>query len=176
MSDTSRARCPTLGPSGKAKAHEREPGKVAGPGSGRRNARLYYFRHSIGTVKLTACSPIIAASKVEFDGATAYLTAFTSRKVRTTDPLIAKFTFCGMSPVFRATGSAFTFPTTTQTTFPVCSSNGPPLFPGWTGAVIWNIRESSPIPANALTTPVVILAPEANKPITGNPTTTTARP
>jgi hypothetical protein len=47
-----------------------------------------------------------------------------------TKALMAKLTFCGMSPVTDSMSISLSFATTTPTTLPFRSSSGPPLFPG----------------------------------------------
>jgi hypothetical protein len=92
------------------------------------------------------------------------------------DALMAKLTFCGISPIFFCTRAASSLLATTPTRLPLWSRRGPPLLPGWTGAVICKKRGSSWIPAKALTVPVVICASDANKPRSGKPTTMTSSP
>ena len=60
-----------------------------------------------------------------------------------------------MSFVAAATFKAFSFDTTTPTTFPNLSISGPPLLPGCTGADICSKRVSSAIPLTAVTVPIV---------------------
>ena len=57
--------------------------------------------------------------------------------------------------------------TTTPMTLPDSSSKGPPLLPGWTGAVIWKRVESSRRPASALMFPLVTCRSLASSPPNG---------
>ena len=58
------------------------------------------------------------------------LTPLLSRKVAATDALMAKFTFCGTSPLVAImTLRALSFATTIPTRFPDSSRSGPPLLP-----------------------------------------------
>ncbi len=70
------------------------------------------------------------------DLAVLYGTSCASRNARAAPSLMAKFTFCGSLPVRRAIFNASSLATTTPTAWPDASSTGPPLLPGWTGAVI----------------------------------------
>ncbi len=68
--------------------------------------------------------------------------SFDERNTFATDPRMAKFTFCAMSPVAFASATVSSFETTTPTTPPKRSIAGPPLLPGCTGAEIWMLVSS----------------------------------
>ncbi len=103
----------------------------------RRGARRRgYFQHSIRTVYPFAFAAIPAVGIVLFDFAVSYGTSWPSRNARVAPSLMAKLTFCGSLPVRRTIFNASSLAITTPTTLPEASSTGPPLLPGWTGAVI----------------------------------------
>jgi len=95
-----------------------------------------YFRHSIKTVYVFAIAAMSAVGMILSDLAVSYGTSCASRNARAVPSLMAKFTFWGSRPVRRAIFNASSLATTTPTTWPDPSSAGPPLLPGWTGAVI----------------------------------------
>ena len=64
---------------------------------------------------------------------------------------------------------AFSFSATTPTMCPLVSSNGPPLLPGWTGALICMKRLSLRMPLSELTIPVVTVRSDVNNPWNGKP-------
>ena len=102
-----------------------------------------YSQHSTATVKPRARSAtawVVSFLARIWPGHTE--TPWISRNIRATEPLIAKLTFCGIVPVALATPRALSRETTTPMTLPDSSSKGPPLLPGWTGAVIWRRVES----------------------------------
>jgi hypothetical protein len=55
--------------------------------------------------------------------------AISVENARITSALIAKFTFCGMSPSAFAMPKASSSPSTMPITFPLSSKSGPPLLP-----------------------------------------------
>ena len=92
-----------------------------------------------------------------------YLIPLISRKDAIIEAFKAKFTFCGRSPLACAILSAFSLEVTIPTRLPFWSSSGPPLLPAWTGVDICKYRESSPMPASAVTLPCVKLPLVASK-------------
>ena len=93
-----------------------------------------YLQHSTSTVNFLVAAAKSASSIASSDGAVSWRTSSASRNAVVAPALMAKFTFCGMSPVLHATWMASSFATTTPTTLPAASSTGPPLLSGWTGA------------------------------------------
>jgi len=96
----------------------------------------YSFEQIIRRVAFLAVSPTSDASSFLVEVAVSYSTPLASRNALMTAALIAKFTFCGISPVNLAVFIALSFAVTIPTTLPAKSKSGPPLFPGCTGAVI----------------------------------------
>src|SRR5215510_12339490 len=92
--------------------------------------------HSIKYVKSLARSPISAGRRSPVEGTGVTSTLCAARKRFSVARSTAKLTFWGTSPIASMALKTSNLAATTPITFPLLSSNGPPLLPCWIGVVI----------------------------------------